>query len=368
MSPPAALRIGVDGLPLCVRSAGVATYSRELLTALAGQRDAEIQVFCPPWPPPRWPDAPARLRLRRSPAYPLVMEHPVPALAGLLALETALGEVDVFHSTAYALPRRRRCPVVCTVHDLALLRYPHLGTAQMRSLVERTVAQLGEVDMVIAVSRATRDDLIELGNVDPARVRVVYNGVSPHFQPTSRGAPAIPYVLHVGTIEPRKNLANLIRGFAIAVAREHLPHHLVLAGAEGWGKEDLPALAAQLGIADRIERRGWVDPTQLPELYGGAAAFAYPSLYEGFGLPVLEAMACGTPVLTSEHGALAEVAGSAAQLCNPNDPESIARGLTEILTDRDRAATLTARGHDRASQFSWTRCATETLRVYRDLA
>ncbi len=367
MSPPGSLRIAVDGLPLCVRSAGVATYTRELLAALAEQLDAEIQVFCPPWPRPRFPDTPSRLRLRRSPAYPLVMEHPLPSLAGLLQLEAALGEVDVFHSTAYALPRRRRCPVVCTVHDLALLRYPHLGTAPMRSLVERTVAQLAEVDMVIAVSQATRDDLIELGNVDPQRVRVVYNGVAPHFQPISRSAPATPYVLHVGTIEPRKNLANLMRGFAIAIARENLPHHLVLAGADGWGDEDLPALAAQLGIADRIDRRGWVDPTQLPDLYGSAAVFAYPSLYEGFGLPVLEAMACGTPVLTSDRGALAEVAGSAALLCNPNDPESIARGLTEILTDRDRAATLTDRGRERASQFSWTRCATETLRVYRDL-
>ncbi len=364
------LRVAIDGLPLCVRSAGVATYTRELLNELGSfETPVSTTVFCPPYPPPASTADLRHHNVHRSLLYPLVMQHPWPRLAGAVSLERALGNVDVFHATAYALPARSKCALVCTIHDLTLLRYPEFGTPGLLDTVHSAVDSLPRVDRIIAVSAATKNDLIELCQIEENRIRVVHNGVGTAFSPSAQPPPAVlegtEYLLHVGTHEPRKNLPTLLRAFA-GVDRRNL--HLVLAGGHGWERTDLRALAAELDIADRVRFLGNLEPSALPALYTHARLFVYPSLYEGFGLPIIEAMACGTPVICSNRAALPEVACDAAVTVEPTSVDSITAALQQVLDDADLRSDLSARGLRRARDFSWQRCARETADVYAEAA
>lgn len=355
------LRIGIDALPLQVRSAGVARYVRALLDGLRGRAGVAIRPFGLPRP---WP-APEAGGAAGSPLYPLVMGIGLPRLA---PLEAALAEVDVFHATAYAMPRRRRVPVVLTVHDLTLLRAPELGTPALRRSVRRAAARAAEARLVIADSEATRRDLIELAALPAARIRVVPLGVDAAFRPVAPppGRRPAPYLLHVGTIEPRKNLPRLIEACAPLWRGGALRQRLVLAGAPGWGSAAVEAAIARHGAGDWVVRLGRVADADLPALYAGADAVLVPSLYEGFGLPLLEALACGAPVIAAAAGALPEVAGDAALLVDPRDAGAWGAAITHLLSDPDLAARLRAAGPRRAAPFTWTRCAEQTLAVYRE--
>lgn len=376
-------RVVLDGLPLVVRSAGVATYTRELVRHLAAAAPGvSFELFAPR----RWRDraaaAPAGGAGPRGAAgaiqswrYPLVMG---PLLAGWATLESVVGEIDLFHGTTYTLPARSRAPLVATVHDLALLRHPELGNRRLRAMVQAAVAGLARASRIIAVSRATRDDLVELCGIDAARIDVVYNGCPPHLlapgdPPAESGSDRAggepgPYVLHVGTLEPRKNLPMLIRAFARVRREGALPHALVLAGDAGWGgdatRRSLAAVAEHAGVAGAVRFTGRVDDARLRELYAGADLFVYPSLYEGFGLPVLEAMASGVPVVTSNVAALPEIAGDAALLVEPRSEASVAAAIRIGLLDAERAAALRAAGRRRAAQFTWSATARATLDTY----
>jgi glycosyltransferase involved in cell wall biosynthesis len=316
-------RIVLDGLPLQVRSAGVAVYTRCVVQAMAGLRpESAFVLFGPPraeaeaaaWPP--------NVRWQRSLRYPLVMGVPAPA-PRLLALERVVG-ADLFHATAYTAPHTRAVPVVVSVHDLALVRFPELGSAELRGVPARTRQATAAARLVLASSEATRRDLIELLEVPAERIRVVHLGCDAAFRPLpvddarahvrQRYGLAEPYLLHVGTLEPRKNLARLLRAYgALRAARRDAPA-LLLVGERGWQYEGLFRLVEELHLRDRVRFTERVPAADLPALYSAAAAFVYPSLYEGFGLPPLEAMACGTPVVCSNAAALPEVTGDAALL------------------------------------------------------
>ena len=252
---------------------------------------------------------------------------------------------DVLHCPTFRAPFSTRTPLVVTVHDLAVLRHPgtfNLWTRHYSRLAVPRVVRAARV--VIAVSEFTKRELVELLGVPEERVRVIRNGVDGRFAPEGPAAGG-EYVLAVGTLEPRKNLARA----QAAAARAGLP--LKVAGAAGWG-----------GVA----ANGWVGrpgDDELAALYRGARCLLYPSLYEGFGLPVAEAMACGTPVVTSRGGATEEVAGGAAVLVDPLDVASIAAGLEEALRRRDE---LRAAGLERARAFSWDAVAEATWRVYEE--
>jgi len=283
-----------------------------------------------------------------------------------------LGELDLVHATSAAVPPVRGRPLVATVHDVAFHHFPEAYPASGRRFHERaTSIAVREAARVLVPSPATARDLADLYGLEPARVTVTPLGMEPPPDPLDRaparrlldrlGVPG-PFLLAVGTLEPRKNLARLLAAFAEAAAE--LPeHHLVVVGPAGWGKA-LPAGGRSSGPPARVVLAGPVDDATLRGLYGAADGLAYPSLYEGFGLPVLEAMGHGTPVLTSDRSSLPELAGDAALLVDPVDVSAIAKGLVELVSDRELRERLRAAGPRRAAAFTWPVTAAATWAAY----
>jgi glycosyltransferase involved in cell wall biosynthesis len=380
-------RVALDGLPLHVRSAGVGAYANGLIRALARRcPSTELVVFAPARPvlfllrqasatspSPPWP---GNVRWATSSFYPLVMGYPIAGLPRAFALERALGSVPLFHGTNYALPRTRGAALVVTVHDLTLLRQPALGTAALRRLVGRVRRSVAEARRVIADSECTRRDLCALLDVPGEKICVVPLACDEHFRPqpreTARARIAeryglrAPYLLHVGTLEPRKNLERLVRAYArLRRARRDAPL-LALVGPPGWGDAAVHRAIDEAGAEEFVRLTGRVPADDLAALYAAAELFVFPSLYEGFGLPLLEAMACGLPAVASSAGALPELAGGAADLVDPRDETALCEAMLALLTDAARRKELRERGLRRAADFSWDRCARETLAVYAE--
>ena len=268
-----------------------------------------------------------------------------------IALPRAARGADVLHCPSFRGPTRSDTPLVVTVHDLAVLRHPDAfnrwSRTYSRAFVPRVVRA---AQRVIAVSDFTKRELEELLRVPVERIRVIPNGVDDAFAPEGARAEG-EYVLAVGTLEPRKNLPRL------AAAARHAGVELRVAGARGWG-------AVRVG-GDGVRFLGFVGDEELARLYRGALCVAYPSLYEGFGIPVLEALACGAPVVTSAGSAMAELADGAAVLVDPRDEEAIADGIREAI---ERRHELARRGPRVARAYSWQRSAELTVDVYRELA
>jgi glycosyltransferase involved in cell wall biosynthesis len=283
-------------------------------------------------------------------------------------VERATGPVDVTHATGMAVPATS-APLVCTLHDVAFLRDPGRSTRWGLRFFQRAVQLTRRhAALVVVPSQATYDDCV-LAGFDPRRLRTVPLGVevveaTPAEVAEVRARHGLdrPYVLWVGTIEPRKNLPVLVDAF-VALDRPDLD--LVLAGPSGWG-EDLGPRLAPLG--DRVRTPGFVPATDLRALYAGAELLCFPSRHEGFGLPVLEAMAQGTPVVTSVGTSTAEVAGGAAVLVEPASPAAVADGMRQVLDDPAATGRLVAAGRRRAAELSWDRCAEGLLAVYDEAA
>lgn len=328
------MRIGIDVSPLAQTRAGTARYLNGLLPRL--QASPEIEVVQLGF------GGPGRLTaaVRDSFWYP----------AGL-PRRARSARVAVLHCPTFRAPPRPGVPLVVTVHDLAVLRFPEAFNRWTRTYsriaVPRAVHAAGAV---IAVSEFTKRELVELLHVPVERIRVIPNAPGEAFTPAGDAAPG-EYVLAVGTIEPRKNLP------ALAEAARRAELELRVVGRRGWGTVELDG--------GGVRWLGEVPDPVLAALYRGALCVAYPSLYEGFGLPVLEAMACGVPVVTSRGSALEEVAAGAAVLVDPRDPESIAAGIEQAVGRREELSRL---GLERASAYSWDRVAGETIAVYREVA
>jgi glycosyltransferase involved in cell wall biosynthesis len=300
--------------------------------------------------------APAR-KLLRTPSH-----HRWEQLG--LAVELAMERLDVLHSPDYIPPFMRRCGSVITVHDLAFLRWPELLTRESRAYFNQHIRRaVRSAAQIIAVSQATKADLIELLDVPAEKVHVIYE--APAFDPKQpQPAPLMElpedYVLFVGTLEPRKNLVRLIEAFADVRMRGY-SGWLVLAGAPGWRAE--PIVEAIRQHSDYVVHVP-IEARDLPALYRRARLLAFPSLYEGFGIPIVEAMSCGTTVLTSNVSSMPEVAGEAALLVDPTNVADIAGGVWRLLTDDGLRADLQAKGLARAAEFGWERAARATLEVY----
>jgi len=322
------VRVGVDTSPLVQTRAGTARVVRGLLGALHDRPGLELELLSF--------GGPSRVSsvLRDALWYPA-------------ALSRRVQELDVLHCTTFRGPLRPRVPTVLTVHDLAILRYPEVfprwhrlyGKAGLRST-------LRAADAIVTVSEFTRREVVALIGIPEERIRVVSNGVDPLFTPDGPAREGS-YVLAVATLEPRKNLDGVVEAARLAGIE------LRVVGARGWGGVDVPGWV------------GEVPDAELADLYRGARCVVYPSLYEGFGLPVLEAMASGTPVVTSRGTAMEEIAGDAAVLVDPHDVTAIAEGISQAEARRVELVPL---GLARAGEFTWERAADRVEALWKELA
>jgi glycosyltransferase involved in cell wall biosynthesis len=365
------MRIAIDARAATATPSGVGVYTRNLVAGLAERGGAdEFHLLSNR---PIGLDAPLPAGFQR---------HETPHPIGNLWLHTACARylrrraIDVFHGTNFLAPLKSPCPTVLTVHDLTSLLLPHLH-AWRNNVVQRLLpTAIRRAARVIAVSENTRRDLRERLCVPDEKIRVVYNAIGAAFSPmlplaslaTARRTLDLPaqYFLYVGTLERRKNVTTLLKAFAAFTRRHDNGHHLVLAGNDGPGADEIRLVHRQLGLGDRVRFAGYVDAAHLPALYRLARALVYPSVYEGFGLPPIEAMACGTPVVVADNSALAEVAGPAAWKTPGDDARRLAEQLRELAADDALHAQLANAGPAHARRYSLARFAEETFAVYRE--
>ncbi len=344
------LRLG-DGTEFRGLSSGLGAMDAAALEGLAAHRHVRVptRALYQAWSCLRWPKA-----------------------------DRLIGGVDVYHATNYFLPPTSTARRVVTIYDLAFLRVPALCSPKIVGPFSRGVRRFArEADAILVCSEATRRDVVELLEVPEQKTAVAHGAVDEDFVPVPRDEAArilagrygieTPFLLFVSTIEPRKNVPGLLRAFARV--SDEFPHQLVLIGGTGWNSEDVDPLIAELGIASRVRRMGYLpNRRDLPLFYSAADCFVFPSFYEGFGLPVLEAMTCGCPVVTSKRSSLPEVAGDAAAYADPEDVESIAGAVRAVLADASRRDAMRVQGLSQAQRFSWEHCARVTMEMYRRLA
>ncbi len=287
-------------------------------------------------------------------------------------------DIDVFHSTYYPIPPMVDTKTVLTVHDVRLMRFPETYSRARYWFLKLAVPySVKRADKIIADSDFTKEELVKLLGVPREKIAVVHPGANPRFKPirdqTSlkrvKAKLSLPdrFVLFVGHLEPRKNLARLVEAFSILKSKTKLPHKLVILGRESWGYEPVFEAAERHNECSDIVFTGYVDEDDLPLVYNLADALAFPSLYEGFGLPLLEAMACGVPVVTSKVSSLPEVAGKAAILVDPYNVEEIADGLAAVLEDEALRQALINKGLDRAKKFRWEEAAAQIIHAYEEV-
>jgi glycosyltransferase involved in cell wall biosynthesis len=372
------VRVALDATPLLGLPTGIGAFCQGALGALAHCPGVDVRAYAISWRRRRLIDAQlpdgVTARQRPMPARPL---HALWARRDAPPLEWFIGATDVVHGTNFLVPPTRRAAAVVSVHDLTPLHHPELcdeATLAYPGLIRRALRRGAWVH---TDSAFVAGEVVEAFDADPARVRVVNPGVPELPLPSNPEADAVVtrvlprgirrYCLAIGTAEPRKDLPGLVRSFG-AVA-ERLPDvALVLAGPPGWGEEALDEAVAASRARARIVRTGWVAPSDLAVLLARASVLAYPSLYEGFGFPPLQAMRAGVPVVASRAGSLPEVLGDGALLVDPGDRHALAEALTACLCDDEMRDRLRAAGTAWSARYSWERCGDGLAALYRDAA
>jgi glycosyltransferase involved in cell wall biosynthesis len=369
------MRIGIDYTSAVRQGAGIGRYTRGLITALLALESAHWYVIFAAdggVKASNWRAAIDRdgVQFRTLPLTDEWLARLWHRLRLPVPVEAITGPLDLFYSPDFVLPPTRRATrTLVTVHDLSFLHYPgHFVPKLVRYLSQVVPRSVARADRVLADSRATRSDLIGRLAVEPDKVEVLYSGVDGRFRPEEKpgerkhiraryGLDERPYVLSVGTVQPRKNYARLIQAFS----RMKTDVQLLIAGGHGWLYEEIVAEAEK--HADRVRILGYVDDADLPALYRGATLFVFPSLYEGFGLPVLEAMACGVPAVCSNASSLPEVAGDAALLVDPHDTDELTSAMVRGLEDTALRQEMVAKGLAQAAGFTWEQAARQLLQA-----
>jgi glycosyltransferase involved in cell wall biosynthesis len=396
------VRIGIDYTAAVNQGAGIGRYTRQLVQALldldaprqrgteheqdeyvllaagagkrvrAGVSASESPIHPIPFDSQSKPNA-SFIRLPLTERAWAILWH---RLHLPLWVELFSGRLDIFHSPDFALPPVRQARTVVTVHDLSFMRVPECSQPSLRAYLLRVVpSSVRRADLVLADSDSTRNDVIDLLGMSPDRVRVIYPGVDACFrrvQDTATLADVrqryrLPerFVLSVGTLQPRKNFTRLIESYARAGLDADAK--LVIAGGAGWMYEDIFRRVEELRLQSAVYFAGYVADEDLPALYTLADLFVFPSLYEGFGLPPLEAMACGTPVVTSNVSSLPEVVGNAALMVDPRDVEALANAMKRVLGEPSLRSAMVERGLAQARGFTWSRAAEELRRLYHEV-
>jgi len=372
-------KIAIDYTPAYEQGGGIGRYVRDLVTALSlidNQSDYRLFVSGASkntlldqvghnfsWKPtrisPKWF---ARLWHR--------LKIPLP-------VEQFTGRIDLYHATDFVLPPTlQSTKTLLTVHDLSFVRVPETASPSLKAYLDRVVPlSVKRADHILADSQATKDDLMELYGVTPEKITVLLTGVDKRFQPSNIGELTMrskyalsdrPYLFTIGTVQPRKNYARIIHSLAKLRAEGH-DLDLVIAGGRGWLEDPIYQAIQETQMMDYVKLIGFADDEDIPTLYTQAKCVVFPSLYEGFGYPVLEGMACGTPVVTSNVSSLPEVAGDAALMVNPYDVDAITNAIRSIITDSELRKTLTERGFEQIKQFTWEKSARQLHQIYTDL-
>ncbi len=352
------MRIGFDTTPLAVSKSGVGVYTENLLMHL--QQTLE--------PHDRLMELSHRSTAHQKMNKTLWMQ-------AVLPWELRRAPVDVCHFTNSVAPLWTPCATVLTIHDMTLWLYPeHHYRKRLLTMRPLIPAAARRAKAIITVSQSVKDDIVRILGVPASKVHVVYSAPSDQFRRLSAGTSlenvrrlySLPdsFILYVGTIEPRKNLVRLLEAFARLQRSVQPSPGLVLVGARGWKDQQVFATIERLGLEQSVCYLGYVPQEALIALYNLACALAFPSLYEGCGLPALEGMACGTPVITSCRGGLLEVVGDAAEFVEPTSVESIADGLQRVVSDPQRQASLRAKGYAQVARFSWQKTAAQTRQLY----
>ncbi len=388
------VKIGIDYTSAIHQSAGIGRYTREMVDALAAASNNAFKPhyrlfvadagqnfdlkfgpkFGPELPGPNFAWRPSRLTERWLARLWYRLRLPLP-------IQTWTGPLDLFHAADFILPPvKQGTRTLVTIHDLSFVREPESVMPGMSAHLNRWVPHSVErANHLIAVSKATRQDLIDLYHTPPEKISVLYHGVTPEFRPiedtTKLTAVCQKYklemgasgkrafILSVGTIQPRKNYQVLIR----ALAKIDSSISLVIAGSKGWNYNELFNEVVKHGLEERVYFPGFIADADLPALYSAATLFVYPSLYEGFGLPVLEAMACGTPVIVSNQSSLPEVVGNAGLLVNPRDVDAIATAISQLWEDAALRQNLSQAGLAQAASFTWPKMAAKLIKLYQKI-
>jgi glycosyltransferase involved in cell wall biosynthesis len=368
------LRIGIDATALPSQPVGAGNYIIQFIRSLADLEPPENLIVIAQPRGQTLIDQPG-IRVdwlivpERSPAARLVWEQ-----VELFRLARKLN-LNLLHSLHYTRPFWLPCASVVTFHDLTFMIAPHLHTRSKRWFFPVAMRMSARrADALTAVSENTRQDAIRLLGVPPEKITTTPLGVDSSFQVIQdqlllsqvREKYHLPekFILYVGHVEPRKNLPLLVRAYRALIDQGATPP-LIIAGGFGWGYEQVLKEIEALGLQEHIRFLGYVPQSDLPVIYNLASLFVYPTLYEGFGLPALEAMACGVPVVTTEVASLPEVVGDAAVLVPPGDQQALVTAMKEVLSDPGLRLELSRRGPTRASRFTWKRTAQLTLQVYR---
>ena len=368
------MRIAFDGTTLRPYQTGIGYYTEHLLVHLLSEApedefvivsNSEVTTSLP------LPDS-----VRLFEGYRLAVRNLWMQLLAPLVLQIV--RPDVAHFTNAIAPLLTRAPTVLTIHDMTLTLFPHLHPR--RRLLTRPLVSLAarRADAIIAVSQTARRDILRVTGVPKARVHLIREAAAPVFRPIHdedllekirhRYNLAEKFILFVGTIEPRKNLPRLIQAYGMLRKSGFSSHQLVCVGPYGWGYREVRKIIDFLNLEGAVRLTGYVPFEDLPSLYNLSEIFVFPSLHEGFGLPVIEAMACGTPVITARNSSLAEITGGCAEFVDPEDIESIAQALRRLAQDSERRRELRQCALQQARRFSWRQAARQTLAVYRNVA
>ena len=373
--------IAIDYTPAYEQGGGIGRLVRDLVAALAHEdTKTAYRLFVSGASNTTLPAAPnSNYQWRPTPITPKWLARIWHRAQIPLPVEVFVGNVDLYHATDFVLPPTlSTTKTIVTVHDLSFVRVPDAASPNLKCYLDIVVPRsVKRANHVIADSQATKDDLISLYDIQPDKITVLLSGIDKRYSPqkdldllvTMRNKyriPGKPYLFIVGTVQPRKNYSRVIQALKILRERGY-DLCFVIAGGKGWLEDEMYQTIQETGMSDYVHLIGFVDDDDLPVLYSGAECVAFPSLYEGFGFPVLEGMACGTPVVTSNISSLPEVAGDAALLVNPLSVAEITHAIQRILDDTTLRETLIQKGFEQVKKFTWEESAKQLQQIYQNV-